>query len=56
MWQFLCGEKHQLEDAVLVSLKELFELDQSIGLLCEMAAGFTAERKAGIDSWHIRKG
>lgn len=55
MWQFLCGKAHELEEAKLVSLKWVFELDDSVGILKDMPCGYYAERKAQYDNWVIRK-
>ena len=33
MWQFLCGKAHETDEAKLVSLKSVFDLDNSVGIL-----------------------
>ena len=33
MWQFLCGSNHNIEDASIVSLFEVYNIDYSICLL-----------------------
>lgn len=55
MWQFLCGKMHEADEAKLVSLKWVFDLDNSIGDLKDMPCGFCAERKVKDDKWIIRK-
>ena len=55
MWQFLCGKTHETEEAKLVSLKSVFELDNSFGILNDMPCGYYAERKTQNDDWNIRK-
>ena len=55
MWQFLCGKTHEMEEARLVSLKWVFDLDNSISALKDMPCGFYAERKSKKDDWVIRK-
>ena len=55
MWQFLCGKEHGISEAELVSLKEVFDFDHSIGALCAMPCGSYAERKTENDDWIIRK-
>lgn len=55
MWQFLCGETHNEEEAMLVSLKYVFDLDNSVGELKDMPCGFYAERLSRQDNWVIRK-
>lgn len=55
MWQFLCGQKHKVDEARLVSLKEVFDFDNSIGILADMPCGCYAERKNQNDNWVIKK-
>ncbi len=55
MWQFLCGRTHEIEEAKLVSLKWVFESDNSVGILKDMPCGYYAERKTQNDDWVIRK-
>ena len=51
-WQFLCGQDdHTEENAKIVSLKQLTELDQSINDLYEMPVNVGAERKNIKDKW-----
>ena len=55
MWQFLCGRTHEIEEAKLVSLKWVFESDNSVGILKDMLCGYYAERKTQNDDWVIGK-
>lgn len=55
MWQFLCGRSHETADARLVSLKEVFELDHSIGVLADMPCGYCVARKTTEDDWVTAK-
>lgn len=55
MWQFLCGKEHSEDEAKIVSLKYVHELDPSIGLLNDMPCGFYAERDSQTDKWSIGK-
>ena len=41
MWQFLCGKAHETDEAKLVSLKSVFDLDNSVGILKDMPCGVT---------------
>ncbi|MGF6907913.1 hypothetical protein [Fusobacterium sp. PH5-44] len=44
-WQFLCGKyDHVDSDARIVSLKNIFDLDSSIGILSDMLIGSGAIR------------
>ena len=40
---------------VLVSLKWVFDLDNSVSTLKDMSCGYYAERKTQDDDWIIRK-
>lgn len=55
MWQFLCGEAHEMEEANLISLRFAFELDNSIGALADMPCGYYAERETPNEEWIIKK-
>ena len=55
MWQFLCGKAQETDEAKLVSLKSVFDLDNSVGILKDMPCGYYAERKAQDDEWSVRK-
>ena len=44
MWQFLCGGSHGVEDAKVVALGEVFDLDPSIEKVAEMPCGYCATR------------
>ena len=51
-WQFLCNlESHQNSDANIVSLKQIFELDNSIGELANMPLGSYATRVDKNSPW-----
>ena len=53
MWQFLCGRQHEIEDARLVSLKSVFDMDNTVGKLFDMSCGCHAERASIKDDWVI---
>ena len=53
MWQFLCGKTHEIDEARLVSLKWVFDLDNSVSALKDMPCGYCAERKSQEDDWII---
>lgn len=55
MWQFLCGSRHDTDEARVVSLKEVFDLDNSVGVLKDMPCGYYAERKTQNDTWLVKK-
>lgn len=49
MWEFLDGDDVEEEQAVIVSLFEVFKLDETIGELYDLPIGWIAVRE-GIDS------
>ena len=55
MWQFLCGGTHTQEQARVVSLNEIFTLDNTISELASMPCGYIAERKNKNSKWKIKK-
>lgn len=55
MWQFLCGDEHTTDDARIVSLQFVFELDHSIGELADMPCGHFATRSCQEGKWVIQK-
>lgn len=55
MWQFLCGSTHETDEARLVSLRSVFDLDPSVGDLKDMPCGYYAERKTKNDNWIVKK-
>lgn len=51
-WQFLCGQDdHTEENAKIISLKQVTELDQTVNDLYEMPFKVGAERKNVKDKW-----
>lgn len=51
-WQFMCSlEEHTEADARLISLKEAFDLDKSIGQLADMPLGCVASRFDRNSPW-----
>lgn len=55
MWQFLCGETQEIDEAKVVSVKWVFDLDNTVGDLKDMPCGCYAERKTQDGDWIIRK-
>jgi hypothetical protein len=51
MWQFLTGGPVEMADAMIVSLREVFTIDPSIGELADLPLGWTAERSAPGQPW-----
>ena len=55
MWQFLCGKFHEMNDAKVVSLGEVFALDNTIAQIANMSCGYIAIRKDAISKWEIKE-
>lgn len=51
MWQFLCNEEHTIEDLMLVSLKQVYELDSSVGKIKDLPLGKEAWRETPQMPW-----
>lgn len=52
-WQFLDGGKICKEDAMIISLKEMIEIDPSIQQLAEMETGYFAVHENTDSEWEI---
>lgn len=52
-WQFLCGGNHTEEDARVVSLVSVWEMDESVGELAGLDYGESAEAADPADGWVI---
>jgi hypothetical protein len=51
MWQFLTGGSVAMSDALLVSLREIYRIDRSVGELADLPLGWTAQRSAVGQPW-----
>jgi hypothetical protein len=54
-WQFLGAEDVKTEDAVLLSISQIIELDASVKEILNIKKGYSAHRNSKIDSWRIEK-
>ena len=52
-WQFLCGRNHTEDEARIVSLAEMLEIDKSVAKFAGLKRGECAENFNG--SWVARK-
>jgi len=50
-WQFLCGQMHEGAEVRIVSLREIFNLDSSVGSLSNMPLGCGAVRDDKFSPW-----
>lgn len=54
-WQFHSNEDLNENDARIVGLGEIIELDESVKRVLEMPVGYFAFRTIRIDDWTIKK-
>lgn len=54
MWQFSSAEAFDDADARIVSLRQVFDLDPSIGDLAGLPPGWEASRRAPGEPWRPR--
>jgi len=50
-WQFLCKREHNISDARVISLKEIYGRDPSVGSLADMPLGNSAVREDKLSLW-----
>ncbi len=54
-WQFLCGiESHCVDDARIISLKEILNIDNSLLSIADLPVGYYATRESPCSDWHIK--
>ena len=54
-WEFLCGEEHGMDDACVVALEEVYEVDKSIKDIAWLRYGEKAVRKDKDSEWMLIK-
>ncbi|MBQ3939807.1 MAG: hypothetical protein II723_01730 [Oscillospiraceae bacterium] len=52
-WEFVCGCDHTEEDAVVLSVSELCDLDPTLHLVCDLPVGGCAVRKSRAHAWQF---
>lgn len=50
-WEFLCGCEHTEEEAVVLTVGELCEMDSTLHLLSDLPVGGCAQRKNRAHAW-----
>ena len=57
MWQFMCGGNHTFpEDAGIIGLSEILNLDTTVAAIANLPCGFAAERESDNEDWIVREG
>ena len=54
-WQFLCGKEHSAEDAKIVALEEIYNIDKSLKEIANLGYGECARREDKNSKWNIFK-
>jgi|GEM_PF-438429 len=54
MWQFLCGNVDELDDAMVVALEEVYAKDTSIAAIANLPLGAVAYRSNKESAWTIK--
>ena len=52
-WQFLCGAAHTMDDAMVVSLEDVYYKDVTIAEISKMPPGYGAEREYVGAHWQV---
>ena len=55
-WQFFSKEEATEEDAMIISMDEILEIDNSIEKILDIPKGFEAHRSNKLDDWIIASG
>lgn len=55
IWQFLCGQEDDENDALVLELIQLYERDKTIAGVSHMPRGFFAIRETVKSEWQIYK-
>ncbi|MBE6642441.1 MAG: hypothetical protein E7615_02165 [Ruminococcaceae bacterium] len=52
-WQFLCGDNHTTEDARVIALQEIINIDPSVSKVSSLKCGQTAVRESKESEWKL---
>ncbi|MBR2327193.1 MAG: hypothetical protein IKA51_01080 [Clostridia bacterium] len=52
-WQFLCGGKHTTENARIIALQEIINIDPSVSKVSNLKCGQTAVRESKESEWQL---
>ena len=56
MWQFMCGGEHSFpDDAGVIGLSEILELDATVAAIASIPCGYVAERESDKADWVVRE-
>ena len=52
-WQFLCGDNHTTEDARVIALQEIINIDPSVSKVSNLKCGQIAVRESKENEWKL---
>ena len=52
-WQFLCGGNHTTEDARIIALQEIINIEPSVSEVSNLKCGQTAVRESKDSDWKL---
>ena len=52
-WQFLCGDNHTTEDARVIALQEIIDIDPSVSNVSNLKRGQIAVRESKENEWKL---
>lgn len=52
-WQFLCGENHTTQDARIIALQEIVDIDPSVNKVSNLKCGKIAVRESKDSEWKL---
>lgn len=55
-WAFTCGTTNKSEDLMLMSMRNIVDLDPSLKTISDLPPGWNASRKSIGDKWVREKG
>jgi len=50
-WQFLCGREHDIEDAIVIGMGHIIDMDPTLNGLHDMPEGYGASRESLGAQW-----
>lgn len=55
MWQFLDNDFTEIDNAILISLEEVLEIDYTLNEIYDLKLGWVAWRESRNDKWKVQK-
>ncbi len=55
-WAFTCGTTNRSEDLMIVSMRQIVEIDPSLESIADLPLGWSATRESVTSKWHRVEG